>query len=178
MAERTTIARPYADAAFETARDANQLPGWSGMLALAQAIAADGRMAEALASPKLDAAEKASLFLSVGGERFSDPMRNFVRILVEADRAVLLPEIRALFEARRDEAEGVAKARIESALPLAQAQVDEIASALAARLRKRVETSVEVNPSLIGGARIFVGDTVIDGSVRGKLAAMQQALTA
>ena len=178
MAERITIARPYADAAFETARDANELPAWAGMLKLAEDIATDPRMAEALASPKLDAAAKASLFLSIAAERFSAPMRNFVRILVEADRVSVLPEIRALFDARKDEAEGVAKATVETAMPLSDAELAGIAGALAKRFGKRIEPTVVVNPSLIGGARIAVGDTVIDGSVRGKLSALAQALTA
>jgi F-type H+-transporting ATPase subunit delta len=178
MAERTTIARPYADAAFETAREANALGGWSEALKLAGAIAADERMAQALTSPKLDVPAKASLFLSVAGERFTAPVRNFVRILVEADRVALLPEIRELFEKRRNEAEGVAKAEIETAQPLTDAQLNELTAALGKRFGKRIEASVAVSPALIGGARIRVGDTVIDGSVRGKLAVMQQALTA
>lgn len=178
MAERTTIARPYADAAFATAREGNDLAAWSGMLRLAEAIATDAKMAEALASPKLDAAAKTSLFLSIAGERFAPMMRNFVGILIDADRVGLLPEIRALFEAHKAEAEGVAKARIETALPLTDAQLAEITAALAHRFGKRIEAAVEVNPALIGGARIAVGDTVIDGSVRGKLATMAQALTA
>jgi F-type H+-transporting ATPase subunit delta len=178
MAERTTIARPYADAAFETARDANLLGTWSEMLKIAAAIADDPQMGEALASPKLDAEAKASLFLSIAGDRFAPAMRNFVRILVEADRIALLPEIRALFEARKNQAEGVAKARIETAMPLTDAQLAELTASLGRRFGKTIEATVEVNPSLIGGARIAVGDTVIDGSVRGKLAAMAQALTA
>jgi F-type H+-transporting ATPase subunit delta len=178
MAERTTIARPYADAAFETAREANELAAWSTMLKLAADIASDARMADALASPKLDAQAKASLFLSIAGDGFGPAMRNFARILIDADRIAVLPEIRTLFEARRNEAEGVAKARIETALPMSDEQLAGITSALAARFGKRIEATVELNPSLIGGARISVGDTVIDGSVRGRLAAMQQALAA
>jgi len=178
MAERTTIARPYADAAFETARDTNELPVWSEALKLACDVATDAKMAQVLAAPKLDAAAKTSLFLSITGERFAAPMRNFVSILIGAGRVALLPEIRELFEARRNEAEGVAKARIETAQPLTEAQIAEITGALAKRFGKRIEASVEVNPALIGGARIAVGDTVIDGSVRGKLSTMAQALTA
>ena len=178
MAERTTIARPYADAAFETARDANELPVWSEALKLASDIATDAKMTELLAAPKLDAPAKTSLFLAIAGERFAAPMRNFVGILIEADRVALLPEIRALFEDQRNAAEGVAKAMIETAQPLTEAQLVEITSALAKRFGKRIEARVEVNPALIGGARIAVGDTVIDGSVRGKLSTMAQALTA
>jgi len=176
MAERTTVGRPYADAAFQIAREQNALPRWSEMVKLAEAIATDAQMADLLASPKLDASEKASLLLSVAGDRFTDDMRNFVRVLTEADRIELLPEIRALFEALRNDAEGVAQATIETALPLSDAQLAEITAALSKRFGKRIETSTSINPALIGGARIAVGDAVIDGSVRGKLETMKHAL--
>lgn len=178
MAERTTIARPYADAAFQAARDANALPQWSEMLREAEAIATDAQMADALSSPKLDASDKAALFLSIAGDRLSTEMRNFTRILIEADRIDVLREVRTLFEAHKREAEGVAKVSIESAQPLTDAQVAELTGALAKRFGKRIEATVSVDPSLLGGARIAIGDTVIDGSVRGKLAAMAQALSA
>ncbi len=176
MAERTTIARPYADAAFATAREADALAQWSGMLQLAEGIGADPRMAEALSSPRLDAGGKASLFLSIAGERFSAEMRNFVRILIDTGRIGLLPELRVLFEGLRHQAEGVAKVRIETARPLDEAQLAAITAALGKRFGKRIEALTVVNPELIGGARIAIGDTVIDGSVRGKLEAMKHAL--
>ncbi|HVF65186.1 MAG TPA: F0F1 ATP synthase subunit delta [Casimicrobiaceae bacterium] len=176
MAERTTVARPYADAAFAIARDANALPQWSEMLRLATSIGEDHRMSDALGSPKLDGAEKVSLFLSVAGDRFVADMRNFIRVLIETDRIDLLPEIRSLFDEARDEAEGVAKATIESAKPLTDAQVTELTSMMGQRLGKRVEATTTINAALIGGARISVGDTMIDGSVRGKLEQMRQAL--
>jgi F-type H+-transporting ATPase subunit delta len=176
MAERTTIARPYADAAFQIARDENALARWSEMMKLARAVGEDPQMADALTSPRLDGSEKASLFLGVAGDRFSAPMRNFVRILIEADRVELLPEIAALFETMRNEAEGVAQATIESALPMSETQVADITAALAKRFGKRIEASTSINPALIGGARIAVGDTVIDGSVREKLEQMKHSL--
>ena len=178
MAERTTVARPYADAAFQLAREQNALSRWSEMVGLAEAIAADSRMAGALTSPKLDAREKASLLLSIAGDRLTEEMRSFIRVLIDADRIELLPEIRVLFEALRDEAEGVAKATIETALPLSDSQLADITASLAKRFGKRIETTTSINPALIGGARIAVGDTVIDGSVRGKLEAMKHALLA
>ena len=178
MAERTTIARPYADAAFEVAREKNDLAGFGRMLALAQTVAADPGMAEALASPKLDADAKTALFLSIAGDRYSAEMRNFVRILIEGDRIGVLPEVRALYETRKDEADGVAKATIETAMPIAAAQLADLTAALERRFGKKIEVTVAENPALVGGARITVGDTVIDGSVRGKLAVMAQALSA
>jgi F-type H+-transporting ATPase subunit delta len=97
-------------------------------------------------------------------------------VLIGADRIELLPEIRMLFESLRNEAEGVAKATIETALPLSDTQLAEITGALSKRFGKRIEASTSINPALIGGARIAVGDTVIDGSVRGKLEQMKHAL--
>lgn len=176
MAERTTVARPYADAAFSIARDSDALSKWSEMLRLASGIAADPAMARALENPKLGADEKSSLFLSVAQDAFGEDMRSFVRVLIDARRIELLPEIRELYESFRALAEGVAKARIESAQPLTDAQVGELTAAMAKRLGKRVEATTEVNPALIGGARIAVGDTVIDGSVRGRLEQMRQTL--
>ncbi len=178
MAERTTIARPYADAAFEIARDANDLAPWAGMLRLVESLVADPRVADALGSPRLSGDDKAALLLSIAGDRLDARMRNFVTVLVEADRIGLMPEIRALFDAMRDEAEGVAKATIESPMELTQQQVAGLADALARRFGKRIEATVKPNPALIGGARITVGDTVIDGSVQGRLEAMAHALRA
>ena len=178
MAELTTIARPYAEAAFEIARAANALPQWSEMLRFAAAVADDPKMRDALSAPQLDAAAKESLFLSICGDRLNHEARNFMRILIEADRIALLPEIRELFEASKNSAEGVAKATIESSSPLTTEQVTTLTAALARRFGKKIEATVSVNPALIGGARITVGDAVIDGSVQGKLAAMAQQLHA
>ena len=176
MAELTTIARPYAEAAFRLARDANALPAWSEMLRLASAVVADPRVAAALDNPKLTAGDKEALLLSVCGDRLDALGRNFVRVLVEADRVALLPQIVALFEALKNDADGVAKARIDSAFPLTDAQLGELKTALEKHFGKKIEATVNVDPALIGGARITVGDTVIDGSVEAQLQAMATQL--
>ena len=126
MAEPATIARPYAEAAFEVARAAQALPAWSDMLRLAASIVADPRVAAALDNPRLDAAAKESLLLSIGGDRFTGEARNFLRVLVEAERVALLPQIAAMFETLKDDAEATAKATIESAFELTAAQVAEL----------------------------------------------------
>ena len=118
MAELSTIARPYAEAAFEIAREKNALANWSGMLSLVSSVASDARMRAALASPKLGDAEKESLFLSIAGERLDADARSFVRVLIESDRIALAPQVLEIYEQRRHDAEGVATARIESALPV------------------------------------------------------------
>jgi len=178
MAELATIARPYAEAAFEIARERNALETWSRMLALVASVASDARMRGALASPKLGDAEKESLFLSVAGEGLDADARSFVRVLIEGDRIVLAPQILEIYEKRRHEAEGVALARIESAMPMSGDELARLSAALERRFHRKIEAKVEVVPSLIGGARVTVGDTVIDDSVLGKLTAMKNQLTA
>jgi F-type H+-transporting ATPase subunit delta len=178
MAELATVARPYAEAAFELARDEQALPAWSEMLRLAATIVADARIAAALDNPRLDTGAKESLLLSIGGDRFNGEARNFIRVLVEAERVMLLPQIAAMFETLKNEAEATAKAMIESAFELSPSQVTELQQALERRFGKKIETTVTVNPDLIGGARVTVGDAVLDGSVQAKLAAMRAQLRA
>lgn len=178
MAEITTIARPYAEAAFALAREQNALPVWSEMLKLAGAVVADPRIAEALDNPKLDTGAKESLLLSVCGGRLNDEGRNFVRILVAGDRITLLPAIQAQFEALKDDADGVAKATIETAFPLSDADLAELTAALSRKFGRKVEASVFVKPELIGGARVTVGDNVIDATIAEQLRAMAVQLRA
>ena len=178
MAELTTIARPYAEAAFALARERNALPAWSGMLKLASTVVADSRVAGALDNPKFDAGAKESLLLSICGDRLDAEGRNFVRVLVEADRVALMPVISQLFETLKDEADGDAKATIETAFPLAGNDLAELTAALERRFGKKVEAAVVVRPELIGGARITVGDNVIDATVAEQLRAMAVGLRA
>ena len=172
MAEITTIARPYAEAAFSLAREQNALPVWSQMLKLASSVVGDSRIAEALDNPKLDAPAKESLLLSICGEGLNAEGRNFVRLLVEADRIGMMQTISSLFETLKDAADGVAKATIETAFPLEGNELAELTAALERRFKRKVEAEVVVKPELIGGARITVGDNVIDGTVQERLRAM------
>jgi F-type H+-transporting ATPase subunit delta len=176
MAELTTIARPYAEAAFELARAANALPAWSSMLRYVSAVVAEPAMARSLDNPKFTPGDKESLILSVCGEKLDAMARRFVRVLVEADRVAVLPQIAALFDELKNDAEGVATARIDSAFPLTDAQLAELKEALEKRFGKKIEATVNVDPELVGGARITVGDTVIDASVRAQLQSMANQL--
>ena len=178
MAELTTIARPYAEAAFALAREGNALPVWSEMLRLAGAVVAAPRVAAALDKPELDAGAKESLLLSICGDKLTAEGRNFVRVLIEGDRIALLPQIQAIFESLKDASDGVAKATIETAFPLEGNELAELVSALEKRFGKRIETTVAVKPELIGGARVTVGDAVIDGTVQEQLRAMAVQLRA
>jgi F-type H+-transporting ATPase subunit delta len=178
MAELTTIARPYAEAAFALARDGNALPVWSQMLRLAGAVVADPRMAQALDNPSLDTGAKESLLLSVCGDQLNAQGRSFVRVLIEGDRIGVLPQIQAMFEALKDSADGVAKATIETAFPFEGNELPELTAALEKHFGKRIEATISVNPELIGGARVTVGDTVIDATVQEQLRAMAAQLRA
>jgi F-type H+-transporting ATPase subunit delta len=178
MAELLTIARPYAEAAFEIARDANALGPWSEMLRFVSQVVSDPRVGEALDNPRLDAGARESLLLSIAGDRLNGEVRNFIRVLVEAERVALLPQIAAMFDTLKNQAESVAIATIESAFELTPAQVDELKAALEKRFGKKIEATVTINPKLIGGARVTVGDSVLDGSVQAKLEAMRTTLRA
>ena len=134
------------------------------------------RRRRALDNPKLTGADKTALLLSIGGDRLDATGRNFVRVLVEADRIAVLPQIRELYEALKNETDGVAEARIDSAFPLSDGQLAELMAALEKRFGKKIEATVNVDPALGGGARITVGDTVIDGTIEAQLAAMATQL--
>jgi len=178
MAESITVARPYAEAAFTLAREQNALESWSQMLRLAAELVRDPRVAAALDNPRLGAPEKESLLLGVTGDRLNEDARSYMRVLVQADRIALMPEIAQVFDSLKDREEGTAKAEIETAFELTDAQLADIRTALERRFGKRIDATVRVNPALIGGARVTVGDTVLDASVQAKLAAMATELRA
>jgi F-type H+-transporting ATPase subunit delta len=178
MAELTTIARPYAQAAFALAQERNALAAWGEALHLAEAVVTEPTVAATLDNPRLTAGDKESLLLSICGDRLGAEQRGFLRVLVQADRIALLPQIRTQFLALKDSAEGVAKARIDSAFPLSAAELADLTGALERHFGRRIEATVEVDPALIGGARITLGDTVIDGTVQAQLQAMARELRA
>jgi F-type H+-transporting ATPase subunit delta len=176
MAELATVARPYAEAAFRAALEAGALARWEEGLALARAIASDSRMASMLANPRLERAAKLELFFGIGGERLAPAVQNLVTILVEVNRASLLPEIAGQFEALKRAHESVLTVRIVTAMPLSQEDQASVTAALAARYGRRIEANVELDASLIGGVRIHVGDQVVHASVRDALDQMASAL--
>lgn len=171
MAESTTIARPYARAAFETASAAGEggYARWSDMLSAAASVAADEHMRTVLASPEHDEQFKAGLFLELCGDRLNDQGRNFIKLLAENQRLDVLPDIAAVYEELRAEAEKTVEATVVSAFEVTDEQRAKIAEALSRRLSRDVVLDCRVDESLIAGAIIRAGDLVIDGSARGKL---------
>ncbi len=176
MAEQITVARPYAEAVFQLAREQNTLPAWAEMLRVASGVASEARVRNALDNPRLSIAAKESLFLTICADKLNADGKSFIRVLLEADRLGLLPEIRELFAALKDAADGVARAQISSAFPIGEGELSGLRAALERRFGKKIEATVSVEPELIGGAKIVVGDTVIDGSVQSELEAMANHL--
>jgi len=176
MAELTTVARPYAQAVFERAQQTGRLADWSAMLQFAAAVAADGTMREAIEGTRLTRQQLADLFIEIGGDRLDQEGRNLIRLLAENRRLALLPEIAAVYEVLRAEAESTVEAQMISAYPLTEEQKQRIAESLKRRLGRNVNLTAEVDESLIGGAIIHAGDLVIDGSVRGKLDRLASAM--
>jgi F-type H+-transporting ATPase subunit delta len=177
MAELVTVARPYAEAAFKVAVEAKSLARWSEMLELAAVIARDPLMQSALANPKVSLEQKKTLFFAVAGEQFNDGARALVSLLLENGRAVLLPSVSELFDKLKNEQERVLVASITSAQPLSDAQRAEIVGSLERQYGKKIEAEVHVDPGLLGGARVQIGDQVIHASVRDALAQLATALT-
>ena len=176
MAEQITVARPYAEAVFELAREQNALPVWAEMLRVASGVSRDERVRAALDNPRLAVAAKESLFLAICGDTLNSDGRSFIRVLLEADRLGLLPEIKQLFDALKDAADGLARAQIISAFPIGDGELAGLKSALERHFGKKIEATVSIDPELIGGAKVVVGDTVIDASMQGELLAMANHL--
>ncbi|MDR2244260.1 MAG: F0F1 ATP synthase subunit delta [Burkholderiales bacterium] len=178
MAERLTVARPYAEAVFALAAEEQKLPHWQSALALLRAVSEAPKMRDLLNNPKTDTAVKTKTFLDVCGDALDAGGRRLVEVLLQSGRIGLMAEIERLFLLRKEAAEGTVEAAIETALPLDATQENEIRAALAKHTGRKVEAQISVNPALIGGTRITVGDTVIDASVQGRLAVMARELHA
>lgn len=175
MAESLTIARPYAEAAFKLARELNALPSWSEALGRLAVVAGTEVARELVGNPRLTTDQVAGLIADSAG-RLSAEQVNFVRVLAGNERLTVLPEIADAFEALRNAHEGVVDAQVSSAYPLADDQLAEIVATLEQKYASKVKATVHVEPDLIGGVSIRIGDEVIDASVRGKLAQMASAM--
>jgi F-type H+-transporting ATPase subunit delta len=177
VAERATIARPYAKAAFEAAREKRAFAPWSAGLAVAAEIVIDPRVTALIKNPELPAPTVADFIIGVAGEKLDAQMQNFVRVLAENHRLLLLPEILAHYEVMRAEVENTVDVEVISAVKLDAAQAEKMAAALNTRLKRRVNMRNTVDASLLGGAVIHAGDLVIDGSLKGRLERLKTELT-
>lgn len=169
MAELITVARPYAQAIFNRAKEASRLADWSKVLQEVTEVSQVPAMQELIKGVQLERNQLADLFIEICGDTLDQEAKNMVRVLAENGRLSLLPEIAAVYEIYRAEAESTLEAEIVSAFPVADAQRDRIAEALKNKLGRTVNLKCTTDKSLLGGAVIRAGDMVIDGSAQAKL---------
>jgi F-type H+-transporting ATPase subunit delta len=178
MADKSTIARPYARAAFAEARADKGLEPWSQALHVGAAVVADPRVATLLGNPHVTPEELAQLVIDIAGAKLGEHGSNFIRTLAANHRLSVLPEIAELFDTLKDAEQGVADVTVTSAAPLDSAQQKKLSGALAKRLKRTVRLHFATDPELIGGAVVRSGDLVIDGSLRTRLERIAYELTA
>ena len=176
MAELTTLARPYAKAAFEYAKAANKLQQWLEALEISAAVAEQDQIKKALGASGLSAEQKASVFVQVCGEKMDENIKNFIRTLASNKRLALLPFIKEQFANLKAQQEKTIDVEVTAAYELPVDLINKLAQSLSAKLDRNINVQSSVDKSLLGGAIIHTGDMVIDGSVRGRLAKLAEAL--
>jgi len=176
----SSIARPYAEAIFALAREADDFDRWSAFLARAAVVAADAQVVRLIQDPRVARETLLGIVadLSIESEGESEARRNFLRLLIANRRARALPDIAAHYERLRAEAEGTVDAELVTAFAVSDAQKEKIAAALGKKLGRKVRLGVSEDGGLIGGAIIRAGDMVIDASARGQLEQLKNALRA
>ncbi|MFD2365114.1 F0F1 ATP synthase subunit delta [Pseudoduganella sp. GCM10020061] len=177
MAELATVARPYAEALFRVAQQGN-LAAWSELVSELGQVGANADLQAFARNPKVSGSQTVDAIASLVKSPVTPEARNFLDMLVGNDRVMLLPEIAAQFAELKNANEGAADATIVSAFEISPAQVAELAQTLEKKFGRKLNPTVTVDPSLIGGVRVEVGDEVLDTSVKAKLQQMQIALTA
>jgi len=177
MSNATTLARPYAKAAFGLAVAENATARWSGMLDLAGSAVTEKSLASLLKSPHASSGQIVRILADAAGEAFDAKFRNFLAVLAENKRLSLLPEIAALYREQREEAEKLLRVRVVSAFALDADQAARLQQALAKRFEREILLEPEVDSSVIGGAVIYAGDQVIDGSLKDRLARLSNSLS-
>jgi len=176
MAEKRTIARPYAQAAFSMAESQNNLKNWSDMLQLVAAVVSDDAMRELIGNPSIENDKLIEIIIGICGDGLDQYGQNFVRMLAEYKRLDVTSEIADLYEAKRAEAERTVEAVVTSAFPLSEAQQAQLVTALKKRLGRDVELVTKTDENIVGGAIVRAGDLVIDASVTGQLEQLANTL--
>jgi len=176
MAEISTLARPYARAAFEFARDIKALDRWSNMLATAAAVAGTDTVQRLFNSPNFTAESKGEQFVELCGDDLDTKVGNFIRYMARNGRLDLLMEVQRQFELYKANHEKSIDVEITTAFQITPDQQSKLISALKTKLDREVNLQTGVDGGLIGGAVIRAGDMVIDGSIRGRLAKLAETM--
>ena len=169
MLAETTLARPYARAAFDVADQSSALEAWRHALAVASEVVSTDAAAGVMDHPKIDESQIVSLFSDALGEHMDEAFKNFLNVLMHYRRLPLLPEIFAQFEVLRRASEQRLKVHVTSAIELDAGQRDKLAARLKQRFGAEVDMETDVDAELIGGLVVRAGDKVIDSSLRGRL---------
>jgi len=177
MSSLTTLARPYAKAAFELAQGQGVLADWDHLLGAAGGIVSEESMASLLGNPLVASSQAISILSEALGGELDIRFSNFVDVLGDNDRLSLLPEIAVLFRHLREEAEKRLSVRVVSAIALENDQAERMKNALASRFNREIEMVNEIDASVLGGAVIYAGDQVIDGSLLGRLRNLENNLS-
>ena len=176
MAELATIARPYAEALYKaTSKDLNGAAVWVDALS---AIAQNEQLQQFADSPKATTDQIVDLISGVAKTALPDAAKNFLRTVVENGRLNALPEMAAQFRALKNAQSGSSDAVVHSAFPIDGAALADLATTLEKQFKRKLNLSVVLEPELIGGIRVVVGDEVLDTSVKARLEQMRVALTA
>lgn len=176
MAEKSTIARPYAQAAFDLAQEAGDLKGWSNMLQILATVTANDDVQALIGNPEVESQTLADIIIDICGDTLNDKGKNFVRVLAANKRLDVMPEIAEQYEQHRAEAERTVVAEVTSAFPLSEAQQQQLIAALKKRLGREVTLVTRTDDSIIGGAVVRAGDLVIDASVTSQLEKLANTL--
>lgn len=176
MAELTTLARPYAKAVFELARESGALDAWSNTLGFLAQVVSDERVDTLIASPKFSDERLLEMFEAIAGDRLDAHSRNLLRLMIENDRLTALPAVAAVYEEFKTEAENAVDVDVTSVEPVSDDYKQRITDALRKKLGRDVRLHFAIDKTLIGGALIKAGDLVIDGTVRGRLNKLAGAL--
>jgi F-type H+-transporting ATPase subunit delta len=177
MAELATVARPYAEALFRVAQNGD-MAAWSGIVSELAQIGANPDVQAFAGNPNVTPAQLAETIASLVKSPLNLEAKNFIAMLAENGRVALLPEIAAQFTILKNASAGAADATVYSAFEMSADQVNALAATLEKKFGRKLNPTVEVDPSLIGGVRVVVGDEVLDTSVRAKLQQMHYALVA
>lgn len=176
MAEKSTIARPYAQAAFDIAQEKGDLKNWSDMLQLVAAVTSDATLQDMISNPSIEREKIIDIIFAVCADKLNDTGKNFVKVLADNGRLNVVNEISERYEWHRSEAEKTVEAEVTSAFPLSDSQIASVTEALKKRLGREISLVAKIDDSIVGGAIIRAGDLVIDGSVSGQLDKLSTSL--
>lgn len=176
MTDFTTAARPYANAVYDIASQANALDSWGDALANLATVASDAQISELLNNPEMGKQQKGDLLIQVLGDKLDEQQKNLVKLMAENGRLIIMPDVRDQFEVARSKAENKVEAEVVSAFELSAQQTDELVNTLKNKLGCEVTLTTTVDESLIGGVVIKAGDTIIDASMKSQLDSLALSL--